>query len=310
MKQRIKRIIRAVLPDFVLNFLLPYYRKVRLLTLWIEVQIKYMLNMPLKAKHTKAYFEIHIVEHCNLNCKSCNNFSCIAEPEFIDVEEFRRDFARMGELFSHECDRIYLLGGEPLLHPQINQIVSTARECFTDGNIYVFTNGILLAGMSDDFWQTCHNSKAGILISAYPITIDMEKINSQACKFDVDCRYAWGQNKGERNKFSISPINLKGNSNISLNFYMCGSGNNCIVLSHGRLYTCVFAAHVHHFNKRFGTDIKITDADSVNIYDDLTADEIMTKMIQPIPACRYCSRNKPPRLFEWGITNKEITEWL
>ena len=269
-----------------------------------------MLSMPLKKKRSKIRFEIHITEHCNLNCKSCNNFSCIAEPEFIDVEEFRRDFMRMGEIFNHDCERIYLLGGEPLLHPEIISLIKIARQCFTSGNIFIFTNGILLPQKEADFWQACHDNNILIWISAYPIKIDIDTIREKAEKFGVNVNWAWGQDQHERNQFSIHGLNLAGDSDIKLNFVMCGSANECIVLKHGKLFTCVPAAHVHHFNKYFHKSINITSADCIDIYKDYSSDEIFQKLIEPIPACRYCTTSKTARTFDWGHTKKEISEWL
>jgi ABC-2 type transport system ATP-binding protein len=43
-------------------------------------------------------FEIHLTEHCNLNCKGCFHFSCIAEEEYLTKEEFERDISRISEL--------------------------------------------------------------------------------------------------------------------------------------------------------------------------------------------------------------------
>ena len=33
--------------------------------------------------------EIHLVDHCNLNCGGCNHFSPIAKPWFIDPNYFK-----------------------------------------------------------------------------------------------------------------------------------------------------------------------------------------------------------------------------
>ena len=114
-----KKLLRKLLPRSAFRMIKLLWREARYQVKSLIIRTKIMLSLPLKPKRTKIRFEVHIAEHCNLNCKSCNNFSCIAEPEFVDVEEFRKDFARMGEIFSHECEQIYLIGGEPLLNPDI-----------------------------------------------------------------------------------------------------------------------------------------------------------------------------------------------
>ena len=299
----IKNFVKALLPA-------PVWNALRRFKQYTTARIKIALSMPLKEKIDKIKFEVHLSEHCNLNCMGCNNFSCIAEPEFVDPDEFKRDFTRMGELFGHVCDRIYLLGGEPLLNPDIITLMKIARENFTDGNIYVFTNGILLPKKGPEFWTACHDNNIGILISAYPIKIDIDAIRSLSEKFSVCVNWAWDQQENERNTFHVATINLSGDSSIPVNFYMCTRGNQCITLSHGRLFTCTFAPHVHHFNKFFGQHIEITEADYINIYSDITSDEILNRLREPIPACRYCVTAKPSRKFTWGLTRKDIHEWL
>lgn len=283
------------LAKLILRFLpAPFYRiarrvylRSRFVVCSMITRVKIMLSLPLKPKLKKIRFEIHLAEHCNLNCYACNNFSPIAEHEFVDVEEFRRDFARMAEIFSHSCERIYLLGGEPLLHPEINTLIKIARENFPEGDIFIFTNGILLPRMDDEFWQTCHNYNTGIILSAYPIKIDMEKVKSMADTFGVNFQYAWGESNSMRDSFTIMPMNLNGDSDAKLNFGVCKRAVNCITLHHGKLFTCSLLPTIKHFNRKFGQDLAITSEDYVNIYDDVSAEEVLRRMCQPVPACRY-----------------------
>ena len=37
-------------------------------------------------KSTGLMFEVHLVDHCNLNCKGCSHFSPVSEKKFVDVE--------------------------------------------------------------------------------------------------------------------------------------------------------------------------------------------------------------------------------
>ena len=107
----------------------------------------------------------------------------------------------------------------------------------------------------------------------------------------------------------IEPINLAGNSNIRKNFASCIRANNCVYLSHGRMYTCSFAVTLRHFNKYFGKDIPITDSDTIDIYDEqITGDKILSRLAKPIPLCRYCNLKR--RVIDWGISNREISEWV
>ena len=81
----------------------------------------------------------------------------------------------MGEIFGHVCSVMSIMGGEPLLHPDIVRLMKIARENFTDGIIFMFTNGTLLTSMGNDFWETCCDYDIGVTISAYQIKLDTDK---------------------------------------------------------------------------------------------------------------------------------------
>lgn len=76
------------------------------------------------------FFDIEVTEHCNLNCKSCGSFAPLADEEYIDIDELDRDLRRLSELSDGEVHHINILGGEPLLHPEIARIVEMVRHYF------------------------------------------------------------------------------------------------------------------------------------------------------------------------------------
>ena len=73
-------------------------------------------------------YEVHLTEHCNLNCKSCFHFSSRAEEEYLDVTEYEKDCKRLSELFGGVASDILLMGGEPLLHPDIEKFIEITRK--------------------------------------------------------------------------------------------------------------------------------------------------------------------------------------
>ena len=264
-----------------------------------------MLSLPLKRRNDKINFIFHLAEHCNLNCASCDNFSPLAEPEFIDVGEFTRDIERMAELFNRDSERISLLGGEPLLHPRLAVILETARKSFPSTRIRLLTNGILLAQQSPAFWETCRDNSIRIVITHYPINIDVPKIRELAGKYSVELECS----DEPITTFMNEPVNLKGDGDFRKNFAACTRGNRCIMLRHGRLYTCTFVANIHHFTKHFGVNIPVTEADYIDIYDaEITGDEILRRLAEPIPICRFCNMNF--KLIKWHRSELDINEWL
>lgn len=126
-----------------------------------------------------SYLELHLTDHCNLNCKGCGHFSPLADKWFADISVFEKDMQRLAQLFSNITD-MRLMGGEPLLHPEMTKFLFASRKYFPKANISVVTNGLLLHKMMNTFWQTCSSQNITIDISVYPIKPDIEKIKKIA----------------------------------------------------------------------------------------------------------------------------------
>jgi len=263
----------------------------------------------IKAKRAMLRFEVHICEHCNLNCKNCGHFSNIAEEKFIDLDILQRDFSRLSQLSNRKCENINLMGGEPLLHPKITEIFNIARKNF-DTTIRLVTNGILLADQPDEFWESCNKNRITIVISAYPIKINEEKIKSQANKFGV--KFELIRKSGENDWFRVAH-DFTGSQNIETSYRRCEAGNVCLFLEDGKLATCGLPFFTKHFNKYFsGGEVKFdepSNEDYVDIFKVNSLDEILEKFTRPIPYCRYCNPGGI-KFGKWELSERKIEEWI
>src|SRR5260370_34075609 len=81
--------------------------------------------------------EIGAMGRCNLACTYCNEFDDVSDPVPLD-EMLRRidDLGRLG------TSVITISGGEPLLHPELDQIIARIRR--TGAIAGMITNGYLL----------------------------------------------------------------------------------------------------------------------------------------------------------------------
>ena len=104
-------------------------------------------------KNSILHIEIHLTEHCNLKCKYCSHFSAIAKEEYYDVNKYKKDMKRLSKITGGKINVIQLLGGEPLLHPEINKLMNITRFYFPHTTIDIITNGLLLDKMPDSFWS-------------------------------------------------------------------------------------------------------------------------------------------------------------
>jgi len=263
----------------------------------------------IKGKRVTKLFpiEVHVVEHCNLNCGGCNHFSSLAKEEYLQPEQFERDIKRLAEL-SEDYFAIKILGGEPLLHPNITAFFDIARKYFPSTPIQITTNGILLVKLSDEFWQNCNKNKITVSISQYPIKLDKKAIKKTAKTHKVKLVFN-GSTVQER--MCKLPLDLSGSQDIKKSFQKCAiSWGCCVTLREGRIYTCCIAAHIKFFNEYFKQNLAITDKDYVDIYKVNSKEEIINFLEKPFPFCRYCKTSETKFAQRWGISKNEITEWI
>lgn len=253
-------------------------------------------------------FEVALAEHCNLRCAGCDHFAPIAEPELADLDEFRRDFERLSQLFSGRAQEIHLLGGEPLLHPDIARFLAAARTCFPEAVIDVTTNGVLLGKMDEDFWQACREHRIAIRPTKYPIGLDYDALETLAEEHGVEYRY-FGNTRDTLKTLCKYPLDVKGMQEPRRSFMLCYRANKCIYLQHGRLYTCTVAPTARHLSKRFGLAMAECPEDSIDIYAAGSAEGIFEFLARPIPFCKYCMPEKAQRGLPWHPSEGELSEW-
>lgn len=259
-------------------------------------------------KITKTFpVEIHVAEHCNLNCKGCNHFSCLAGEEFLDTAVFERDLKRLSEI-SKNYFEIKLLGGEPLLHPRITEFFDIARKYFPSTPVQLTTNGILLLNMNEEFWQNCNKNKIIISISQYPVKLNKKEIKNAAKKHKVKYFY---NGTATENRMCKLPLDLSGSQDMKKSHQKCAiSWGCCVTLSKGKIFTCCIAAHIRFFNEYFRQNLTVTEKDYIDIYKINSKNEIIDFLEKPFPFCRYCKTKETKFAQMWGITKKEITEWI
>lgn len=246
-------------------------------------QSKLSLN---QVKPTLPYLEVHLCDHCNLNCKGCGHQCPDVDGEvFTDVEQFTNDINELSKKIF--IKKIRLMGGEPLLHPQVNRFMFETRKAFPRADIRLVTNGILLPTMEESFWKTCRDNNIIIDMSKYPIVGNkfaeyLDLLDDNDVKLGII----------HLSKKFFTKRNDKGDSNIKEAFNACSS-KYCVNLWKSKLYTCP-ACFRYYSNKRHKENRELPVG--LDIYK-VTGEEIKNKMNKPISACRYCLVD--PIYFPW-----------
>ncbi|MDR1881457.1 MAG: radical SAM protein [Prevotella sp.] len=259
--------------------------------------------------------EINVVDHCNLCCSSCNHFSNLVEEEyFLDFEEYSRDISRLSEICSGNLKVIKLLGGEPLLHPDIVDFIKVTRIHFPYSNISFVTNGLLLLKMGNEFWKSLIEYNVFLRVTKYPIGLDYAKILNKAAVFGIinsnlNNSGHFSENKGHMIKF---PFDLSGNQE-KYYFINCHHRIGCTVLRHGKIYPCPQIAYIDYFNKQFNKTLNVTENDYIELHKIKSYYEIEEFLSNRVPFCDYCDikhRYHPLNKFEWRKSAKDIEEYL
>lgn len=153
------------------------------------------------------------------------------------------------------------MGGEPLLHKNIVEIIKITRSNFEKSAINIVTNGILLDKMDAEFWNTCNKNKIKISLTLYPINLNITKICELSLKYGVAIGYF---GTGYKMKFRKDSIDEKGIQNKKYSYRKCKA--LCPQLYEGKFYMCQKPAYIKYINKYFSKDFIVSPLDYIDIH--------------------------------------------
>lgn len=246
------------------------------------------------------YLEHHIVDHCNLKCAGCSHFSPIADEWFEDIEDFKRDFTQLASITN--VNTIRLMGGEPLLHPDVCEFLKVARSIFPTSEIQLVSNGILIPKLKDKLLPVCNENRIKVCVSNYHLNFNLREVLSGFNLIRID---------EKSNLYNIS-FNLHEQLNPIDAFNHCDLHiHHWYYFQYGKFYPCCICANVKYFNKQFNLQLDENEEfNSISIYNH-TEKEIKDFLNQPIPLCKYCNTYKRPHTYSsFHISNKDINEWI
>lgn len=245
---------------------------------------------------------VQLVDHCNLNCSGCSHFSPLADNLFANIEQFERDMKQLSHLVVN-IKRVLLLGGEPLLHPEVSKFLDSTKTSFPKSKIYLVTNGILLPNEPEEFWESCRRNSVSINLTLYPPLFGKELDLVQLAKSEGVIL-----NVTKISTFRAT-INSKGDSEFTKSYRRCHKWRYYPILKEGKVYPCARPAYVHYFNKAFCTNIPNTGF--VSLYDpNINGWKVLSCTQKSSETCRYCTygwEEIPTQV--WTTTCRIQREW-
>lgn len=90
----------------------------------------------------------YVTLQCNLNCAYCEDFGSRRNHQLMPNPNLE-DAKRILKVIRTGVDRLWLTGGEPLMHPQIHDLLTHAHDDLRFREISLITNGTLLSQSLD-----------------------------------------------------------------------------------------------------------------------------------------------------------------
>lgn len=230
-------------------------------------------------------FEItyQLLHHCTNRCMNCSLCAPYLPISFVPLEEIRQDIDQLAVFFNKPC--VSIMGGEPLLHPDIIKILSYVQDKFLYTGIV--TNIMpLTKDLGEQFVTVCKQYNIHISVSDYDFNQDKIKLlDSLLTKYDYhNCQITSWRTTWSRRAYSVKPVK----HSIWNNKSSCLAGM-CPTVYRGRLYSCDGSSFLN-LNELIPNLVKDDPQDYINIYKQKFNDFI--KLMQhPLSFCDHCIKH-------------------
>ena len=256
--------------------------------------------------------DVDVVSHCNLNCASCCHFSPAASPTFLSLEDYERDLEKLARIegITTLFNAIVLMGGEPLLHPELPELVRTTRRHLPEATLWMTSNGLLLKRMGPEFWDAMRSADCKLVLALYPTGLDYEALVALARAHGVRTGISGGVTEdGTISRFLRTPLDEEGLQDPTASFNRCPLGGFSLQLLDGKIFPCNRGALLGIANERFGTSFTHDKDDYLELDAIRSVEDIDTMRRRAHPMCRYCATSLDERI-EWRRSAVERDEWL
>lgn len=222
--------------------------------------------------------EVNATEHCNVTCAGCSHLSPIMRKKNLDVGVLEQDLDRLSAVY--HAAGVKVLGGEPLLHPDLTGLLGVVRSSGIAPRISICTNGVLLHRMSPEVWKLIEHME----VSIYPGTrldrLDVGAVKRAAAEAGVDLEMI------EYFTFrkSYSETDVLSDDLVPRVFRSCQVAHhwNCQTVHEGVFYRCPQSLFL---SRRFGGSGDGVALDAPDLRDQLAG--LLTRS-EPLEQCKRC----------------------
>lgn len=290
-----------------LNRLMATYPKAMDLLASIMGAIGGKCDPPLNKYYYKSMIKLDfpITDRCNLGCASCSHFAPLAkDAPMIPLDELAVSIALLREKCVFSISEIFILGGEPLLYPELPRIIEVTRKLYHGAMIFLVTNMILLEARMRELAGPIKDNRIVVGYSSYELNARHIVNGLQICKdndiptqlFGVSPAQFYSYMKSEHPSY---PAIMKRDCTM----------NKCLTLRGNYLYLCSPVTYLEYPNRAFGMNLSASRYDRIDIRDIEHEDEVMALAELPNPFCRHCDVENNHQI-GWRMSLAERSEWF
>ncbi len=244
--------------------------------------------------------EYHIVDHCNLRCAQCCSFSPMLKFWQVDPDQFEKDLIQVGKVV--EPSFLKIVGGEPLLHPELPRLLKIAKKTGISKKISVTTNGHLLTKLADEAW----NEFEMLTVSIYPsppLSKDLLKWIRQKAT-DHGISVSW---KTQDKFVNLNRSEKATYEEAKKTFQGCWIHHRCNSVKDGRFYSCTRPQYI----QRMAANPQTFKEDGIDLHaHNESALAILIKQhlesSEPINSCYLCKGGQSTLSTQQQMSPQEI----
>jgi organic radical activating enzyme len=258
--------------------------------------------------------EIPVTEHCNLSCRSCSHLSPVFRKNGVDPAEVEADLSLLARHYN--ASHVRLVGGEPLLHPRLLDLIAAIRRSRVSERIRLISNGTLTHLMTPEFWAALDE----VHISIYPgkelsqTTLDVLK--NRAMQYGTSLVIK----NFDKFRETYAEEGTSDSRLVARIFQSCQIAHTwrCHTVAQGYFYLCPQSAYVPRLLT--GVDSDKSAANGLKITADASFGPEILKFLErdnPLSACSSCLgsvgkifRHEEIRRSLWRLSQKYSTEEL
>lgn len=211
------------------------------------------------------HLEWHITHNCNLSCEGCMHFTNHGHNWFIDIDTLVKWYSNWNKRLSPK--KMAILGGEPLLHKNLMDIIYVTRDMWKQPDNSYFelvTNGLLLDEEKHDYLPRALKDTNCVLSVSIHYTLDNEMYREKIEK-SLEIIHKWKNLYDIRvcvndmynewytsyNGYGINSEPFD-NKNFEESWKYCRSGQQCFQLYNGEIYKCSMTAYLGLQKQKYG----------------------------------------------------------